>query len=102
MKLDGGCRRIASQGELNKALNLTRTLTLTLTLARPLALTLTLAPAQPTLLYSTYQARGKFDEWALGYLTHLVFRVLHRRGEDEGQASSYTVQVSLGLGLGLG
>ena len=47
------------------------------------------------------EARGKFDEWALGYLTHLVFRVLHRRGEDEGQASSYTVQILVSPGVSL-
>ena len=34
-----------------------------------------------------------FDEWALGYLTQLPFRVLYRKGEDETRPSSYTVQV---------
>ena len=65
------------------------------------AIPCTLPPTHaPCLQPRASQARGKFDEWALGYLTHLVFRVLHRRGQDEGQPSSYTAQQPAESGLG--
>ena len=48
---------------------------------------------QPCLSIFSEEARAMFDEWALGYLTQLLFRVLYRKGEDETRPSSYTVQV---------
>ena len=42
-----------------------------------------------------------FDEWSLGYLTQLLFRVLYRTGEDETQPASYTVQILVSPGVSL-
>ena len=45
------------------------------------------------------EARRKFDELELGYLTHIVFRVLHKKGADPTAQSSYAVQVLVSPGV---
>ena len=47
------------------------------------------------------EARKMFDDMALGYLTHIVFRVLYRKGEVEGRTESYTVQILVSPGVRL-
>jgi hypothetical protein len=39
------------------------------------------------------EARAKFDRLELGYLTHIVFRVLHKKNANPDLPSSYAVQV---------
>ena len=56
---------------------------------------------QPCLSIFSEEARAMFDEWALGYLTQLLFRVLYRKGEDETRPSSYTVQILVSPGVSL-
>jgi len=45
------------------------------------------------------EARAKFDKLELGYLTHIVFRVLHKKQADPNLPSSYAVQVLVSQGV---
>merc|ERR1712087_836152 len=45
------------------------------------------------------EARAKFDSLELCYLTHVVFRVLHKTNLDANEPSSYAVQVLVSPGV---
>jgi hypothetical protein len=45
------------------------------------------------------EARAQFDDMELCYLTHVVFRVLHKKGKPSDERSSYMVQVLVSPGV---
>jgi len=57
----------------------------------------TVVDGAPSIFSET--ARAKFDEMELCYLTHIVFRVLHKKSLDPSSKSAYTVQVFVSPGV---